>query len=331
MLAGFQGQTRRVEMPVVWRGDANSVDALREHLRHRIRPRATDKWAERGLAQAFCPRTGAAGDGGQFHFDRAEVTTVKAIGVEMLEDGAIGFVEDHAEAGHADPEPTRKRGVDGVHRDILSRPLGLGDPAAHSCITLSNGYDTPRVDDVPILRLSSRDFLNAAWERVMLSRRISIVGAALLALTVLAAAPQKSDKTPPKPSKVDVNELSMEVGALQVIHQLKLDKVQIKALGKLAQGIATDNHDREAANVSDKYRKALLALRDAFTAEDEERIDGRAKALDELRTKESPEVDAGIEIADDAPESDRVRCSPQITADRFLSRRRGRRGFGRPR
>jgi hypothetical protein len=132
----------------------------------------------------------------------------------------------------------------------------------------------------------------------MLSRGISAVGAAILIFTAsAAAAPKKSDKTPPpKPVKEDANDLSLEVAAMQAIHQMKLNKGQIEALGKLVQGITPDDHEREAAKVSDKYRKALLAMRDAFTADDDDRIDGRAKALDELRTKESPELDEGVEI-----------------------------------
>ncbi len=43
-----------------------------------------------------------------------------------LEEGAIGFVEDHAEADHADPETTRRDRIDGVHCDILEAP---GKPA----------------------------------------------------------------------------------------------------------------------------------------------------------------------------------------------------------
>jgi hypothetical protein len=136
----------------------------------------------------------------------------------------------------------------------------------------------------------------------MLSRRILVVGVMFLALTAFggAAAP-KSDKPPaPKPSKADVNDLSLQVAALQAIHQLKLNKAQLEALGKLAREITPDDHKRETAKVSDKYRKALLALRDAFTANDDERIDGRGKALDELRTKESPEIDEDVELADGA-------------------------------
>ena len=108
-------------MAVVRRGDANGVHALGEHLGHGVRPGATDERTERGLAKTFGSRSSAAGDGGQFHFDRAEVPAVKAVGVKALENGTIGFVKDHAEAGHADSETTRRRGVDGVHRDILSR------------------------------------------------------------------------------------------------------------------------------------------------------------------------------------------------------------------
>jgi len=132
----------------------------------------------------------------------------------------------------------------------------------------------------------------------MLSRRLWAVGALFLALTMSAgAAPKKSDKTPPsKPSKEDVNDLSMEVAALQTIHQLKLDKAQLEALGKLAREITPHAQEREAAKVSDKYRKALLAVRDALTANDDARIEGRSTALDELRTKESPEVEEGVEL-----------------------------------
>ena len=69
----------------------------------------------RGLAEAFGAGAGAAGDGGQLHLDRAEIAAVKAVGVKALEDGAIGLVEDHAEAGHADAEAARRGGIDGVH------------------------------------------------------------------------------------------------------------------------------------------------------------------------------------------------------------------------
>ena len=132
----------------------------------------------------------------------------------------------------------------------------------------------------------------------MLSRRISAVGAAFLILVAMgsAAAPKGDKAAARKPVREDANDLSLEVAALQVIHQLKLDKDQIEALGKMAKGITPDDHEREGAKVSDKYRKALLAMRDAFTADDDDRIDGRAKALDDLRTKETPEVDDAVEI-----------------------------------
>ena len=48
--------------------------------------------------------------------------------METLKDGAIGFVEDHAEAGHADPETSRRRRIDGVHQDILPQTLTLAIP-----------------------------------------------------------------------------------------------------------------------------------------------------------------------------------------------------------
>ena len=53
VLAGFKSQSRRVEMPVVRRGDANGVYVLGQQLRDSVRPGATNERAERGLTQAF--------------------------------------------------------------------------------------------------------------------------------------------------------------------------------------------------------------------------------------------------------------------------------------
>ena len=113
MLAGRQGLPGGVEVAVVGRGDADDIDAVRQHLATASGPAqltngpsAGAAWRSRSAAAA-----GAAGDGGQLHLDGAEIAAVKAVGVQLLEDGAVGVVEDHAQAGHADAEATRGGGA----------------------------------------------------------------------------------------------------------------------------------------------------------------------------------------------------------------------------
>ncbi len=122
VFAGGQRLTGGVKMPVVRRGDANHVHAPREQLRDGVRPGAADERPDAaggGLAIEFGAGAGAAGDDGQFHLDGAEIAAVEAVGVQVLEDGAVGFVEDHAQAGHADPETTGM--LWRVHRRIITR------------------------------------------------------------------------------------------------------------------------------------------------------------------------------------------------------------------
>ena len=89
-----------------------------EQSRHGVRPGAADERPDAAeFAEPIGAGAGAAGDGGQFHLDESEIAAVEAVGVQPLEDGAVGFVEDHAQAGHADPETTRV--LRRVHRGIV--------------------------------------------------------------------------------------------------------------------------------------------------------------------------------------------------------------------
>jgi hypothetical protein len=56
---------------------------------------------------------------------------------------------------------------------------------------------------------------------------------------------------------------------------------------------------RKLIKVSEKFRKTLVALRDAMVAGDDEKIDDLFRKVDELRQKEDPEFD-DIEITDEA-------------------------------
>jgi hypothetical protein len=98
----------------------------------------------------------------------------------------------------------------------------------------------------------------------------------------------------------DVNVLSMEVVALQALHQLQATPAQLEELKRLAATTAEKVGPRRQVEVSDKFHKALAQLRDALVAGKEERIDELNRAIDELREKEKPDLDDSSEVSDDA-------------------------------
>src|SRR5262249_20338893 len=88
-----------------------------------------------------------------------------------------------------------------------------------------------------------------------------------LALVARAAPPPK-----PPPGKEAPNTRSLEVQALQALHQPDLTGAQLEALAKVAGDTAGKLGDRKPAKASDKYRKLLVDLRDAYLKGDSERI-----------------------------------------------------------
>ena len=140
----------------------------------------------------------------------------------------------------------------------------------------------------------------------MYPRRALAFGIVFLALglaAVVAADPRKEKPKLPaddKSSNEDVNNLSMEVDALTAVREFQLNKAQLEALGKLAAETAGKGDNRQPAKASDKYRKVLADLRDALRGDDEDAIDERSDAVDELRDKENPELDDAVELTDAA-------------------------------
>lgn len=104
----------------------------------------------------------------------------------------------------------------------------------------------------------------------------------------------------PKAEKLSVNDLSLEVTALQTLYNFKFNAEQMNTLRRLARETADEPSARQAAKVSDEYRKALLALRDALLADDEEKIAACEEKLDALREQENPELDDAVELTDEA-------------------------------
>src|SRR5579871_84143 len=91
-----------------------------------------------------------------------------------------------------------------------------------------------------------------------------VIFGVVLAIGIIgvAQAPLRADK--PADEKPNLNDLSMEVQALRMIYQLKLTPEQMKSLRKVAEKTADKNADREEGRASEKYVKALQALRTAL-------------------------------------------------------------------
>ena len=93
----------------------------------------------------------------------------------------------------------------------------------------------------------------------------------------------------------DVNNINLEVVALEAMDQLKLTRPQLEHLAKLA---ATLNGKPAARRiqVSAEYLKALQDLRTALIEDNGVRIADRTETLEELRDKENPEFEE-VEIS----------------------------------
>jgi hypothetical protein len=118
---------------------------------------------------------------------------------------------------------------------------------------------------------------------------------ATLALVGVAAPPAK-----PAPAKEDLNTISLDVQALQLLHQLDLTPAQLDALARLAGDTAGQLGDRKPAKASDKYRKLLADLRDAYLKDDDDRINELSDQKDELEDSESPDLNDDIDLTDGA-------------------------------
>jgi hypothetical protein len=136
----------------------------------------------------------------------------------------------------------------------------------------------------------------------------------LFGLSLTVAADEARDANP------NINELSMEVAALQALHYFRITPEQMKALQKVAAETSDqDQATRAASRVSDTYRKALLDLRDALVkGDDADKILDLEDKLEELRDKEQPRLDDAIEVTDEArqkaPEVLRMLFARQVTA-----------------
>jgi hypothetical protein len=95
--------------------------------------------------------------------------------------------------------------------------------------------------------------------------------------------------------------LSYEVQALQTLYLLDLSRPQLEALRQLGKDTADRTPLKSAPAHSEEMRKLLLQLRQAFIADEQERITKLAQRLEELRNGNS-DFDDQIGLSDDAIE-----------------------------
>jgi hypothetical protein len=137
-------------------------------------------------------------------------------------------------------------------------------------------------------------------------------GIGLLTASAGAAAENKK-------SEASLNDLSMEVTALQTIGSFKMTAAQMRKLQKLAAETAEKPRKRTPAKASAEYRQAVIALRAALVDNvDDGQIDQLSEELEELREADRPKLDDTAEITDAArrraPEVLRLMSARQVAA-----------------
>jgi hypothetical protein len=145
-----------------------------------------------------------------------------------------------------------------------------------------------------------------------MSPRIGICTLAILAICHSAALAQEPKKTP----DISLNEVGLEINAYQTLKQFEFSFTQLEQLQKWAKETAQKESKREPAKTSKEYAQKLRDLHKALVANDEDRVDHLNDELDELREKEKPAVDDGVDISDAArkraPEASRILKPAQL-------------------
>jgi len=110
----------------------------------------------------------------------------------------------------------------------------------------------------------------------------------------------KDDKKDKK-EKEDLADVHAEVTVLQVFHAFDLTAAQVKVFGELAEKTSQKAPLRKEWKVSAKYRKALLELRSALRAGDDEKISAATAHLDAASKEDEDEPDFDdVEITKEA-------------------------------
>jgi hypothetical protein len=131
------------------------------------------------------------------------------------------------------------------------------------------------------------------------------IGATVLAVVAAVGlgrpAPAAAPKARQDVSKLSLNELGLEIQALQTLHALNLTPEQLERLGKLASKTIEPDAPRQPARVSAKLQRAMADLHAALLqGGDEERIEKLLDEVYDLRDKEKAFLDDDVEPTDEA-------------------------------
>jgi hypothetical protein len=125
-----------------------------------------------------------------------------------------------------------------------------------------------------------------------------LLGIITISLATTDAWSQQNSKTPPP--KRTLNDVSLEIAALQTLHELELTRDQLNALGKLARDCAPEHQERQPPKASAECTKAMNALYAALSRGDDNQIGENREKLDAVMEREDPELDTAIAITDGA-------------------------------
>ena len=108
-------------------------------------------------------------------------------------------------------------------------------------------------------------------------------------------APKKQARPP-----ADANLLSMELKALRILRGLAATPDQISEIARAAKTTAGSPGQRESAKVSGPYLEAMVQMRRALVAKDDDKIEALRTQFDQLEEKNPPDLDDQVEITDGA-------------------------------
>lgn len=146
------------------------------------------------------------------------------------------------------------------------------------------------------------------------------VGLILLMFSVFGSGTRRAWTEEPKSGPpATLNQLSLEVSALQILHHLNATPAQLQQLRKLAKDTKSKDPEVKAGKGTDKFRTALLEVHRALLDnKNSEAIDKLAEKLDALREDEKPDLDDDVELTETArrraPEAVRLFGAPQVAA-----------------
>jgi hypothetical protein len=121
-------------------------------------------------------------------------------------------------------------------------------------------------------------------------------GMPALAMILVLAGPASAQEAKQN-EEIDLNDLSLEVSALQALHSFNFTDAQLHKLQSWAKETAAKPSKREPAKASKEYRDKLMELRDALVeATDDDKIDQLNEELEELREAQKPVVDDGVDL-----------------------------------